>query len=365
MVAYAGGIVGVGVNGVKIVDCSNAASVSGTNETGNNGGILGYNFSGESQIISCENNGNVTSPAASPTGGLLGNNSTSAGTVEILLSEVGKDVKVTANNVEATEARAQCGILVGNTSTTVTVTGSGQVTDEIANVADWNSLISASSANPWYRYKVAKLTADIDFAGSGATITKFAGLIAGNGHTISNFTLSAASQVALVNNCYLGGVKDLKMDNVNITATTQRGAAIAGRSEGAAYKNIEVLSGSISGKAQDGGIVGAVVTAKSTFLNCINRAAVSNSNGIVGGIVGLSTSGNSSIKMRDCKNYGSVTSAAGFVGGLVGKISAVSGTNLFAIRPAPTIPIKNDSLSLSLIIVDDMPSVRGKYMTSQ
>ena len=329
-----GGIVGVAVNGVKIIDCSNAASVSGTDSSGNNGGILGYNFSGESQIISCVNNGDVSSPAASPTGGLLGGNASAAGiTVDILLSEVGKDVSITANGVEATEARAQCGYVVGlPTSAYVTVSGSGKITDEISSVSDWNKLISDSAADPCYRFKVAKLTSDIDFAGSGQTFTKFAGLISGNGHKISNFTLSGASQIALINNCYYGGIKDLKMENVNITCTTQRGAAVVGRSEGAAFKNVEVLSGSITGKAQDGGIVGAVVITKSTFLDCINRANVTNTNGVLGGIVGLSTNTNAFVKMSGCENYGNITSESGFIGGLVGKITDVSGTNLLSIK---------------------------------
>lgn len=335
-----GGIVGVSVAGsdrTSIICCSNAASVTGTTG-GGNGGLLGYNFSGKSFVYDSVNTGNVTSTGSKTTGGIVGSTATSNASVVIELCELGKDT-VVQNANPATSARATCGYIIGSADTTVvTVTGSGVVTDLISSVSEYDSFKASCSSSPNYQYKVAKLTADLDFNSETThMLTTFSGLLDGDGHTMSNFKATGASQIALIGNCLRGGVKNLKMANVDIEATTQRAAAIAGRSESASYKNIEVLSGTINGVKESGGLVGASVIGKTTIRNCINKAnvvgiykdGVDGSGGSIGGLVGTVTSVSSAeaLDIIDSVNEGSVSSTASSVGkaGILGYLKIISG----------------------------------------
>ena len=332
-----GGIVGVVVAGTEktiIKSCTNAAAVTGTS-TGGNGGIVGYGYSGEILVYDCTNNGNVTSLVSGQTvGGIVGNIATNV-TTEINLCEVGETASVQCNGVEATSARAANGIIIGSANTSyVTVIASGKVTDFIADLDDYSDFVTACSTSPYYQYKVAKLTADIDFGGTGPMVTTFYGLLDGDGHTVDNYTKSGASQIALFGNVFNGGVKNLVVEHIETTATTQRAAAIAGRSEKASYKNIEVKSGTIGGVKQNGGIVGAAVTAKTTIVDCINRADVSGagSDAGVGGIVGIVTSTKACVEIDGCENYGTVSNTGGSIGGIVGRLTDNTSPELAIIR---------------------------------
>ena len=329
-----GGIVGVNVAGTgktQISNCSNAASVTGTSG-GGNGGIAGYIHSGNVVVYDCINNGNITSTGTNTTGGIVGSIDATQSTLEINLCELGKTTIVTNDNA-ATAARATCGYIIGSgNATVVKVVGSGRITDIISTVAEYDQFVTACSTSPYYRYQVAKLTVDLDFENTDHGIATFYGMLDGGGHTINGFKKSGASQIALLGNCAYGGVKNLKLSNIDITATTQRAAGIAGRSEDASYKNIEILSGTITGKTLSGGIAGVVVTSTTRMLNCINRATVEGESSSLGGLVGSVTSTNASIVINNCKNYGNVTSSsAGYVGGFIGSISDITSPNVCSI----------------------------------
>ena len=329
-----GGIVAVNVAGTgktQISNCSNAASVSGTTG-GGNGGIVGYVYSGDVVVYDCINNGDVTSTGTNTTGGIVGSIDTTQSTLEINLCELGKTT-IVKNSAEATSPRATCGYIIGNgNGTVVKVVGSGRITDIITTVSEFDSFRTAASTSPYYRYQVAKLAADLDFGNTDHSITTFYGLLDGDGHTINGFKKSGASQIALLGNCAYGGVKNLKLSNVDITATTERAAAIAGRSEDSSYKNIEILSGTIVGNKLSGGIVGVVVTSTTRMLNCVNRASVEGETSSLGGLIGSITSTNASAVINNCKNYGGVTSnSAGYVGGFVGSINDITSSNVCTI----------------------------------
>ncbi|MBR0295090.1 MAG: hypothetical protein IJQ67_04215 [Bacilli bacterium] len=334
-----GGIVAVVVAGTEkttIKSCTNSASVTGTTG-GGNGGILGYVHGGDVLVYDSTNNGNVTSSTSGKTvGGIVGSVPADNFSLEINLCEVGETASVQCNGVEATSARATNGILIGSANTTlVTVIASGKVTNLIGDLDGYSDFVSACASSPYYQYKVAKLTADIDFGGTGPMVTTFHGLFDGDGHTLDNYTKSGSSQIALFGNVLNGGVKNLVVEHISTSASTQRAAAIAGRSEKASYKNIEVKSGTISGTKQNGGIIGAVVIAKTMIVDCINRASVSATNdstSSVGGIVGIITSTNACIEMDGCKNYGPVSSAGGSLGGIVGYLSETTSPNLLTIK---------------------------------
>lgn len=332
-----GGVVAVIVKGsdkTQVIDCTNTATVTGTTG-GGNGGIVGFVHSGNALVLDCTNNGNVSSDTSGNTaGGIVGAADTSKSTLSIELCEVGKDTTVEVNGVEATSARAANGIIIGSSNASViTVIGSGKVTDLISSVSEYETFVSSCATSSYYQYKVAKLTADLDFENADHGITTFYGLLDGNGHTISNFTKTGSNQVALIGNCFNGGVKNLTLDNVNITATTRRAAAIAGRSEKASYKNILVDSGTITGPTQSGGIVGIVVTTHTRIVDCENKATVTGGTDTgLGGIVGLINSTNAAATIEDCINRGDVTSSKGSIGGIVGSASTFTSSNVLTIK---------------------------------
>ena len=165
------------------------------------------------------------------------------------------------------------------------------------------------------------LTADIDLTGTEWTpIPNFAGTFDGNGKTITGLTINQPS----TNNVGLfasiedeGTVKNLTLDNVDITANSNVGA-IAGQNRGT-IENCSV-SGSVTGSSDNscvGGIVGWHYDG-SSITDCHSSATVE---GIayVGGIAGQ----NSAI-ITACYSTGSVTATKNnttgysYAGGVVG-----------------------------------------------
>ena len=96
---------------------------------------------------------------------------------------------------------------------------------------------------------------------------------------------------------------------------------------GGTAENITV-SGSVSAKRGNGGIVGRM-TVSGTISNCVNNATMVATGGAnLGGIVGAAyyTAAGCVMNITNCTNYGTVTGSAGGVGGIVGLSSAhVSG----------------------------------------
>ncbi len=331
-----GGLVGIAIDSLTIKNCSNYASVTGSTG-GSNGGIVGHHYSKcMTKIIGCDNFGNVvTSTSGKTAGGILGG-ADGSGSAEITACEVGKTTSIQVNGVEATSMKAANGVLCGSTNSIIEVYGSGRIEDEISSVAEWNAFVSSVADSPYYANKVARLTADLDFENSGTVITRFDGMIDGNGHTISNLTLSGSSQVALIGNCTNGGVRNLTLANINSTSSGQRAAAFISRCYNSCLVNVEASSGSIVGTALTGGLVSAVVVKKSVVYDSVNRATVSGGTstgfgGLVGAVVTTNDTGGS-LYLENSKNYGNVSSAAGSIGGLIGYASNYQFENLLTIK---------------------------------
>ncbi len=329
-----GGVVAIAIDSLTIKNCSNYASVTGSSGNGN-GGIVGYHYSKcVTKIIGCDNFGDVSAATSGKTaGGILGG-ADGSGSAEIVTCEVGKTTSIQVNGVEATSMKAANGVICGSTQSIIEIFASGRIEDEISSVAEWNTFVSSAAASPYYANKVARLTADLDFENSGTVITRLDGMIDGNGHTISNLTLSGSTQVALIGNCTNGGVKNLTLANVNSTATSTRAAAFFGRSAGGVLYNVEASSGSVTGVGQSGGLVGVVVLKKTIIYDSINRATVSGggSDFGMGGLVGLITSSGSALEMDGSKNYGNVSSCTNAIGGLVGYASSFTAANVLSIK---------------------------------
>ena len=148
----------------------------------------------------------------------------------------------------------------------------------------------------------------------------FSGVFDGNNHTITGLTLSGHDSIALFSRVTGGTVKNLKMAEVDISLTssgTQRSAAVVARANNAVVDNVHVLSGTISGITQTGGVV-AFAMETVVIQNCSNAASVSSTGTSAGGILGTTHTDATSKMVRNCVNTGSITSTSDGIGGIVG-----------------------------------------------
>jgi hypothetical protein len=202
--------------------------------------------------------------------------------------------------------------------------GSGTTSDpyQIANVADWQQLMAASSDLD----KAFLLTADIDLA--GITVTPiapdtspacyyqgpaFTGVFDGNNHIVRNITinLSSSNYVGVFACVGSGGIiKNLNLDNAQVTGSSYVGCLI-GYNGGNIYSCRTSASGLVGGYAYIGSLAGYNY---GIISDCNASGSVSGYYGL-GGIVGYNYSGT----VNRCYASCSVTASSQVVGGLVAK----------------------------------------------
>ena len=157
----------------------------------------------------------------------------------------------------------------------------------------------------------------------------FAGTFDGKDHTISNYTYSGSDSIALFSRVTNGTVKNLKIANINTTASGQRAAGVVARASGATLDNVHVLSGTITGLKQNGGLVGVVVENTTFIKNSSNAASVTATTSTstdygTGGLVGLLHSG--SLNIQDSTNSGAIETKHTGTAGVLGSIAAGTAT---------------------------------------
>lgn len=130
------------------------------------------------------------------------------------------------------------------------------------------------------------LTSEWDPIGDNSN--HFTGTFNGNGHTVSNFSITGSNSYV----GFFGYIENAKISNLDITGT------------------------SITGAGNVGGIAGHAVN--STIVNCSSSVAVNCTSGFVGGIIGFVTG---SSKIESCFSTGNVTGTSE-VGGITGYNSA-------------------------------------------
>jgi hypothetical protein len=154
-----------------------------------------------------------------------------------------------------------------------------------------------------YNRKCYKLTANIDLSGYenwrpigdyGSLSTFFGGSFDGNGHVISGLKIEAGSYGGLFGRLQGATVRNLGIENADITDSHQYIGAVAGAAYNSLIENF-YATGSIKGLYNVGGIVGESVA--STVRNCWTTAAVAGT-ARVGGIVGYSN--HASSKVENC-----------------------------------------------------------------
>jgi hypothetical protein len=194
---------------------------------------------------------------------------------------------------------------------------------KIASVADFNQL----SATPTHWNKSFILTADINLTGltftqapiapdtstsSGFQGTDFTGIFDGNGHVISNLTITTSTQgyIGLFGWVGTGGqIRNLGVENVNIEGYDFVGGLVGYNYYGtlsSCYAN-----GLVAGNSYVGGLVGK--NYYNTLSSCYANGLVAG-NSYVGGLIGY----NDHVPLTDCYATGSVTGTGSFVGGMIG-----------------------------------------------
>ena len=164
----------------------------------------------------------------------------------------------------------------------------------------------------------------------------FSGTFDGASHKIVGFKKSGENAVALFSRVTNGTIKNLVLENVNVSATNQRAAGLVARADGATIINCHVSSGTISGKTQNGGIVAVALYNPTTISNCSNKATINSTSQYNGGIIGyvLSDTGNHGAKLyiNDCVNEGDINGASNGNGGILGATAASSDKYTFEIK---------------------------------
>jgi hypothetical protein len=176
-------------------------------------------------------------------------------------------------------------------------------------------------------FTTAVIAPDTDMATADFQGTMFSGTFDGNGYTISNLAINAG---ATGNDCLgLFGcisetaiVKNLAVENVNISGTggSDDCGGIVGWNRGIVQASHS--SGSISGQAFLGGLIGRGISGN--IMRCYSSANVAGTSSNIGGLVGTNSAG-STIQ----ESYATGNAAGCYVGGLVG-VSSGSISNSYA-----------------------------------
>lgn len=213
--------------------------------------------------------------------------------------------------------------------------GDGSSIDQaiiIKNSRHLNNITGISTENKYFLQK-----ADIDLQSQSFTPLcaelsnsdysgEFKGTYDGGEYEIDNisFNTSGSNVVGLFSTIAANGiVKNVTLSNINITADDFVGG-IAGKCYGT-IENCIVESGSVTGNARVGGIVGYLPSGKPSVKKCINKANVksvmtSGDESFVGGIVGQSDQiERGTVIISQCGNEGEIYSPCNFVGGIIGR----------------------------------------------
>ena len=173
--------------------------------------------------------------------------------------------------------------------------------------------------------KTYHLKNDIDLSGKKWTpIEGFTGMLLGNGHTISNFTIESSSSNVGFFATMGGTIKDVDFQNanINVSGRNENVGIVAGYSEGI-FENVTV-SGVINADQCEnvGGICGYVSRRGSYNMSKLENTANISGASYVGGIFGriINEGGNNKgdINFDSFVNSGAVKGSGDYVGGLIG-----------------------------------------------
>jgi len=164
-------------------------------------------------------------------------------------------------------------------------------------------------------------------SGNQAVGTGFKGIFDGGNKTISGLTITAGTADDAVGFFGIidgGEVKNVTFTDVNINVPNcENAGAVAGLLVNGGKVSGVTVSGSITAKRGNGGIVGRLI-AHGEISNCVNNATLTATGANVGGIVGAAyyTANGVEMTISNCINNGAINSTNYGVGGIVGLSSA-------------------------------------------
>ena len=329
---YAGGIAAHlgSENGKEISDCSVSGGtikstpelVNGSYDNGDKvGGILGY-IAGIDKVSNCIVE-NVTIQGYRDLGGIVGianGKSTVSGCTATGITIIQDNLNGYKSYDEVKDMVGGIAGRVAKDATITTDNSSSNVTIEhtnflqISSVDDIIAFRDEVNAGKNYVGITVELTADLDMTSvenwipignGGGTDNSFCGTFDGKNHTISNLKSNNKDQAGLFGTLY-GYVKNLKMENVNITSTHYAGgiAAHLGSENGKVISNCHVSGGTITSTPElvngsydngdkAGGILG-YVAGIDKVTNCTATNLTIQGYRDLGGIVGIAN-GNSTV----------------------------------------------------------------------
>lgn len=190
------------------------------------------------------------------------------------------------------------------TATFELLNGTGTPTDPylIYGLTDFSNFVTnvnnGTTASACY-----KLATNVSAIGTNAITTAFTGTFDGDLYTITDLTHP------LFNIVDGGIVKNVKLDNVNITTGTNVGAICNEATGAARIYNCGILSGSVTGTVNVGGLVGLINSGSSVrVVNCYNYANVSGGT-YAAGIVGKNEGTVGDVRIALCMMYGNISDA--------------------------------------------------------
>ncbi|MEI7595783.1 MAG: LamG-like jellyroll fold domain-containing protein, partial [Bacteroidota bacterium] len=209
--------------------------------------------------------------------------------------------------------------------------GTGTIGDPylISSINDLTALSIAVNSGVNYAGKYFLQTADLDLniepynTGTGwpcigySTSNKFSGTYEGDNHKISNLFINNSTityGVGLFGGYMNGTIKNLGLENVNITSTNNGVGAITGWTfSGSTVQNCYVKNGTINGYSYVAGICGSPYTG-SIITQCYTSGLTITGHDMVGGIGGYSYGSN----INNCYSRSSVIATAAVAGGVLG-----------------------------------------------
>ena len=197
------------------------------------------------------------------------------------------------------------------------------------------------ASHPDYAYR---LTADINDASSFNEDITFSGVFDGGYHKIEGLSQ------ALFNSVNGGTVKNVILNSVNITNGDSDGdaGAICNKATGAAkIYNCGVLSGSVSGSRNVGGLVGLIQSgSRVRVINCYNYATVSGGS-TMAGIVGNNEGTVGDVRIAMCMMYGNMSGTSPvYAGNHTPNVQNFTEYNYYRSKANLTYTTYNDQLAI-------------------
>lgn len=153
------------------------------------------------------------------------------------------------------------------------------------------------------------ITADIDASGYNS-LASFSGTLEAAINPETRMPYRIMNLKAPLFTALTGIVRNLVLEDVNISGHSGNTGAVACSANGAArIYNVGVLSGSVGGTANTGGLVG-LLAGTARVINCYSFANItggSNVGGLVGNNDGTPTAGNITTMVMNCAFYGNIT----------------------------------------------------------